>query len=66
LARSPRAPRQCRCQRFVNETNDYQIFAETFEGEAFVGIEAVHITMNLCPDGSSSATVDISPCTTGS
>lgn len=47
-------------------TNDVQAFTETFEGEAFVGNEALHLTLNVCPDGASSAAVDISPCTTGS
>lgn len=50
----------------LNATNDVQAFMETFEGEAFVGNEALHLTLNVCPDGSSSATVDINPCTTGS
>lgn len=47
-------------------TNDVQIFAETFEGHAFHGVESWDITFDTCPDGSISGTVDIDPCTTGS
>lgn len=48
------------------ETNDYRIFSETFEGHAFHGVESWRYTMDICPDGSTSAAIDISPCTTGS
>lgn len=50
----------------LNQTNDFQMFAETFENTAFVGIESLAVTMDLCPDGASSGTVDIDPCTVGS
>lgn len=50
----------------LNAANNVQAFSETFEGVAFVGVESLRIRMNVCPDGSSSAAVDISPCTTGS
>lgn len=50
----------------LNGTNDYQIFAETFEGVHFHGVESWRIASTICADGSTSATVDIDPCTTGS
>lgn len=50
----------------LNSTNDFQMAAETFEGAAFHGIESLRITMDTCPDGSTSAPIDINPCTTGS
>lgn len=48
------------------QTNDLQIFSETFEGHAFHGPESWDITFDTCPDGSISGTVDIDPCSTGS
>lgn len=50
----------------LNSLNNVQAFMETFEGTAQVGVESIDLTMNVCPDGSSSALIDISPCTTGS
>jgi len=50
----------------LNATNDVQVFAETFEGAHFHGPESWTLTFDTCPDGSVSATVDISPCSTGS
>lgn len=50
----------------LNDTNDFEMFAETFEGAHFHGIESFRLTMDLCPDGATSATVDIDPCTSGS
>lgn len=35
----------------LNSTNDYQIFAETFENVAFIGVESLWLSMVLCPDG---------------
>lgn len=35
----------------LNSTNDYQIFAETFEAVAFVGVESLKVTSTVCPDG---------------
>lgn len=35
----------------LNATNDFQIFSETFEGAAKVGIESLKITSTVCPDG---------------
>lgn len=50
----------------LNATNDVQIFAETFEGAHFHGVESWTLVMDTCPDGAISATVDIDPCTSGS
>lgn len=50
----------------LNATNDVQAFAETMEEVAFTGVEAWCLSMDLCPDGSSSAAKTISVCTTGS
>lgn len=35
----------------LNSTNDFQIFMETFEGAAKVGIESLKITSTVCPSG---------------
>lgn len=35
----------------LNATNDYQIFAEGFENVAFIGVESLEITHNVCPSG---------------
>lgn len=48
------------------DTNDVQGFYESFEGVARVGVESLHVTMTVCPDGSASALTAIDPCTTGS
>jgi hypothetical protein len=50
----------------LNATNDAEMFAETFENVARVGHESWTLTMDTCPDGATSATVDIDPCATGS
>jgi hypothetical protein len=50
----------------LNATNDYQIFSETFEAAHFHGIESYRLVLDLCPDGTVSGTVEISPCDTGS
>lgn len=50
----------------LNSTNDFQMFAETFEQVHFNGVESYRLTMDLCPDGAVSGTVDIDPCSTGS
>lgn len=46
--------------------NGVQMFSETFENVHFHGVESFRLTMDLCPDGTTSGTVDIDPCTTGS
>lgn len=52
----------------LNASNDLQVFGETFEATAFVGLESVHIDMNICPSGEVSGTTDVTPllCNTGS
>lgn len=35
----------------LNATNDYQIFAETFENIAFVGVESIKGTVTVCANG---------------
>lgn len=35
----------------LNKTNDYQIFAETFENVVFYGIESIKVTSTICPSG---------------
>lgn len=35
----------------LNKTNDYQIFAETFEAVAFYGVESIKVTSTVCPNG---------------
>lgn len=42
----------------LNRTNKYQLFAETFEGTAFVGIESIWVTSNICANGAASGAVD--------
>lgn len=51
----------------LNSTNKYQIFAETFEGLAFVGPEAWEVTSHVCASGQTAATEDMTAfCTGGS
>lgn len=50
----------------TTSTNDVQFFAETMEAPHFHGIESWTVTFDTCPDGSTSSTVDINPCSTGS
>lgn len=35
----------------LNATNDFQVFYETFEGAAMVGIESLKVTSTVCPSG---------------
>lgn len=39
----------------LNNTNDFQIFGETFEQVAFIGVEALEITSRVCPNGTVAA-----------
>lgn len=50
----------------LNEVNTFRMASETFEGSAFHGIESERIVIDTCPDGSTSAPVDINPCAGGS
>lgn len=47
--------------------NDVGAFMETFENLAFVGPEAVHLSLDICPDGTTAGPdSDYAPCTSGS
>lgn len=51
----------------LNSTNDFQMFAETFEGHAFQGDVAYELTLDTCPSGQRAELADSSGvCTTGS
>lgn len=41
----------------LNKTNDYQIFGESWENLAFIGIEALHVTASVCDTGAVAAAV---------
>jgi hypothetical protein len=47
----------------LNSTNDYQIFAETFENVAFIGVESLWVTSSICPDGTVAAPAEAITCT---
>lgn len=48
-------------------SNDYRMFSESWEYAAKFGPgQSMRLTLDLCPDGATSGTVDIDPCTTGS
>lgn len=42
----------------LNSTNDFEIFWETFEGSAMIGVESLRINSSVCPSGSSAAAQD--------
>ena len=42
----------------LNETNDFQTFAETFEGVGKHGVEALWVTSTVCPNGEFQIPVD--------
>lgn len=44
----------------LNSTNDFQIFAETWEQAALIGVESLWITSTVCPNGTVSAPKDLS------
>lgn len=48
----------------LNQTNDYQVFAETFENTAYIGIESLEITITVCPDGTVAPAGTAITCTT--
>jgi hypothetical protein len=43
----------------LNATNDFQLFGETFEAVAYVGVESLAVTSTVCPSGATSAPVEI-------
>lgn len=50
----------------LNASNNLQMHEETFEGVARPGIESLHLTMDVCPSGESSGTVDFDCSPVGS
>lgn len=42
----------------LNNTNDYEIFAETFEGVAYKGPVGISVTSTVCPNGESQVATD--------
>jgi hypothetical protein len=46
----------------LNTTNDFQMFAETFEGLCFRGFEAQRLNMTLCINGASAGTYTPDVC----
>jgi hypothetical protein len=46
----------------LNATNDFQIFMETFEGAAKVGIESLKITSTVCPSGATAPAGTLITC----
>lgn len=46
----------------LNSTNDFQIFMETFEGAAMVGIESLKITSTVCPSGATAPAGTLITC----
>jgi len=46
----------------LNNTNDYQMFAETFEAVAFIGIESLLTTVTVCPSGTTGPTATAITC----
>jgi hypothetical protein len=43
----------------LNATNDFQIFGETFEGLAYVGVESLAVTSTICDTGEVAAPVSV-------
>jgi hypothetical protein len=39
----------------LNKTNDFQIFGESFEDVAFVGVESLSVVSTLCDSGTVAA-----------
>lgn len=48
----------------LNSTNDFQIFAETFEQVCFVGVESYQVTSAVCPNGQVAAPETAFVCAT--
>lgn len=47
----------------LNSQNDYQIWAERFQGVAFVGVESLRVSSHLCVNGAYAAGVAPAACT---
>lgn len=48
----------------LNATNDFQMFMETFEQVAWLGIESLAITSNICPTGATGGPDTLLACAT--
>jgi hypothetical protein len=48
------------------QTNDFKMFAETFEGSHFHGVESQRLDIDICPSGVRQALATVDPCTSGS
>jgi hypothetical protein len=46
----------------LNSTNDFQIFMETFEAAAFVGVESLKVTSTVCENGTVAAPATAFSC----
>jgi len=46
----------------LNSTNDFQIFAETFEAAAFIAPEALYVTSTICANGTTAGTATAITC----
>jgi hypothetical protein len=46
----------------LNKTNDLQVMTEGFEGIARFGLTSYVLTMDICPDGTTSAPIELTPC----
>lgn len=46
----------------LNDTNDFETFAETFEGVASRGVESLWVTSTVCPDGTYADQIDGTVC----
>jgi hypothetical protein len=46
----------------LNSTNDFQIFGETFENVAFVGVESLAVETTVCDSGAVSLPVTVTAC----
>ena len=46
----------------LNATNDFQIFGETFEALACIGVESLYMNLTVCPDGTVAAPTTAEAC----
>lgn len=49
----------------LNVANDFQIFAENFEGLATPGFDPIYLDLAICPTGEAAALVDVPACGSG-
>lgn len=46
----------------LNSTNDFEVFAETFEAAAYIGVESLQIDATICPNGAVGAPATAFTC----